>query len=576
MTLPLIRFVRVTKRFHAVTALDSVSFDVRRGEFHALCGENGAGKSTLMKILSGVITEYDGQIELEGQQLVVNGTRDAEARGISIIHQELNLVGDLSVAANIFLGRELRTPLGLLDDRRMEREAATIFSQLDCRIDPRSPVRSLRIGDQQLVEIAKALSLGASESHNSGNARSDSNAHRATIKPHSPEALFSTVSVQHRASGIPILNPSRDAHEPAVPGPGPGRSSRILIMDEPTSALTESEVERLFRIIGRLRAQGVTIVYISHKMDEIFQHADRITILRDGRVVKTLDRIATSPREVTHLMVGREIGASDFGANRTIGTEVLRVEQLSLPWRGHVRQWRLKDVNLTVRRGEVLGIAGLMGAGRTELLECLFGASPEPPQGHIELDGQPVTFAHPGQALHAGIGLVTEDRKRYGLFTEMTVREHITLSSLTEVASSGFVNAAAERRAADESILSLRVKSAGREAAITSLSGGNQQKCIIARALRTRPKLLLLDDPTRGIDVGAKAEIYRLIDELCAQGLAIIITSSELPELITVCDRIMVLCEGRATAEFRRGEFSEQKLMEAATVVLPTIVHQKN
>ena len=516
MTLPLIRFDRVTKRFHAVTALDGVSFDVLPGEFHALCGENGAGKSTLMKILSGVITEYDGQIELAGQPLVVRGTRDAESRGISIIHQELNLVSDLSVAANIFLGRELRTPFGLLDDRRMENEAAKLFEQLDCRIDPRAAVRSLRIGDQQLVEIAKALSLGSSEQSDSGKA-------------------------------------------PA---------QRTLIMDEPTSALTESEVERLFRIIGRLRSQGVTIVYISHKMDEIFQHADRITILRVGQVVKTLDRSATSPREVTHLMVGREIGASDFGANRTAGAEVLKVEHLSLPWRGHVRQWRLKDVNLTVRRGEVLGIAGLMGAGRTELLECLFGASSEPPLGRIELEGRLVQFANPNQALRAGIGLVTEDRKRYGIFTEMTVRDHITLSSLSEVASAGFVSAGAENRAADESIESLRVKTAGREAAITSLSGGNQQKCIIARALRTRPKLLLLDDPTRGIDVGAKAEIYRLIDELCGQGLAIIITSSELPELITVCDRIMVLCEGRATAEFKRGEFTENKLMEAATTVV--------
>ena len=533
MTMPLIRFDGVTKRFHAVTALNSVSFDVRLGEFHALCGENGAGKSTLMKILSGVITEYEGQIELAGQPLIVHGTRDAESRGISIIHQELNLVSDLSVAANIFLGRELRTTFGLLDDRRMEREAAKLFDQLDCRIDPQAPVRSLRIGDQQLVEIAKALSLGSTDG---------------------------TSSTSTTSKSPSVTHPFEENTASTVP-------SRILIMDEPTSALTESEVERLFRIIGRLRSQGVTIVYISHKMDEIFSHADRITILRDGQVVKTLDRAATTPREVTHLMVGREIGASDFGANRSAGAEVLRVEHLSLPWPGHVRQWRLNDVNLTVRRGEVLGIAGLMGAGRTELLECLFGASSQAPSGRIELDGKVVQFAHPNQALRAGIGLVTEDRKRYGIFTEMTVREHITLSSLDEVASAGFVMAGAERRAADESITTLRVKTAGREAAITSLSGGNQQKCIIARALRTQPKLLLLDDPTRGIDVGAKAEIYRLIDELCGQGLAIIITSSELPELITVCDRIMVLCEGRATAEFSRKDFSEQKLMEAATTV---------
>jgi ribose transport system ATP-binding protein len=552
MTMPLIRFDGVTKRFHAVTALDSVCFDVRLGEFHALCGENGAGKSTLMKILSGVITEYEGRIELAGETLVVNGTRDAESRGISIIHQELNLVGDLSVAANIFLGRELRTPFGLLDDRRMEREAAQLFAQLDCRIDPRAPVRSLRIGDQQLVEIAKALSLGSTD---------QAPAKQAPAKPSQPNQSQQNVtqtSVSPNGPNPILADPDRSA--------GP---ARILIMDEPTSALTESEVGRLFRIIDRLRLQGVTIVYISHKMDEIFQHADRITILRDGQVVKTVDRDATTPREVTHLMVGRELRTSEFGANRTPGDEVLRVEHLSLPWPGHVRQWRLKDVSLSVRRGEVLGIAGLMGAGRTELLECLFGASTEPPQGRIELEGRLVQFDHPNQALHAGVGLVTEDRKRFGIFTEMTVREHITLSSLSEVAAAGFVKGFSERQAADESIASLRVKTAGREAAITSLSGGNQQKCIIARALRTRPKLLLLDDPTRGIDVGAKAEIYRLIDELCGNGLAIIITSSELPELITVCDRILVLCEGHATAEFSRSQFSEQKLMEAATA-LPT------
>lgn len=521
MTAPLIRFDQVTKRFHAVTALDSVSFDVREGEFHALCGENGAGKSTLMKILSGVYTEYDGQIEVAGQPFKVTGTREAEERGISIIHQELNLVSELTVAANIFLGRELRTSLGFIDDRRMEIEAAALFGQLECQIDPQAYVRTLRIGDQQLVEIAKALSLDSANAGTRNGATSTTASHQ--------------------------------------------QAARILIMDEPTSALTESEVERLFRIISRLRQQGVTIVYISHKMDEVFENSDRITILRDGKVVKSMDRASTSPREVTHLMVGRDIGTSDFAANRQPGNEVLGVENLSLPWPGHVRQWRLKDINLTVRKGEVLGIAGLMGAGRTELLECLFGASPYPPQGQISLEGQPVQFSDPQQALQAGVGLVTEDRKRYGLFHEMTVRDHITLSSLHDVAQLGFINFWAESQAADASIKELGVKTAGREAAITSLSGGNQQKCIIARALRTKPKLLLLDDPTRGIDVGAKSEIYKLIDVLCAEGLAIIMTSSELPELMTVCDRIIVLFEGRMTAEFARNEFSEHALMEAAT-----------
>ena len=541
----LIGFHRVTKRFDAVTALEDVSFDVRAGEFLALCGENGAGKSTLMKILSGVITDYDGQIVVDGEPLALTGTRDAEARGISIIHQELNLVGDLSVAANIFLGRELRTPLGFLDDRRMEREAAALFESLECRIDPRDPVRSLRIGDQQLVEIAKALSVEQG-------ARSAERGKKSPL----------TLALSPEDGGTkPALSSSFNASGSTHRAP----RSRVLIMDEPTSALTESEVERLFRIIARLREQGVTIIYISHKMDEVFRDADRITVLRDGKVVTTLDRAQTTPREITHLMVGRDIGASDYGANRQPGEAVLRVEALVLPWPGHARQWRLQDISFSVRRGEVVGFAGLMGAGRTELLECLYGASPEPPQGRIELEGRAVAFAHPEEALRAGVALVTEDRKRYGLFSPMNVREHITLSSLAEVATGGFVNGSAEQVAAAESITALRVKAAGQSAAITSLSGGNQQKCIIARALRTKPKLLLLDDPTRGIDVGAKAEIYRLIDQLCADGLAIVITSSELPELIAVCDRILVLCEGRLTGEFSRGEFTEQRLMEAAT-----------
>uniref|UniRef100_A0A7C4LMG3 Sugar ABC transporter ATP-binding protein n=1 Tax=Schlesneria paludicola TaxID=360056 RepID=A0A7C4LMG3_9PLAN len=501
MSVPVIRFVDVTKRFDAVTALEAVSFAVHAGEFHALCGENGAGKSTLMKILSGVITDYEGTLELDGRPVRFTGPRAAEAQGISIIHQELNLVSDLTAAANIFLGREPRRGRFWLDDAAMHDASARLFAQLECEVRPDDVVRRLRIGDQQLVEIAKALSLQA----------------------------------------------------------------RILIMDEPTSALTHMEVERLFRIIGRLRQQGVTIVYISHKMDEVFRMADRITVLRDGKVVQTLRRHDTSPREVTRLMVGRDIDPARFHSPRAPGAEVLRVEQLSLPWPGHARRWRLDGIDLYVRQGEVLGIAGLMGAGRTELLECLYGSSPQPPQGRIWLRGRPVQFSHPAEALAAGVAMVTEDRKRYGLVPPMNVREHITLSSLPTAATAGWIQPARERGAADDSLARLRIKAAGREAAISSLSGGNQQKCLIARALRTQPVLLLLDDPTRGIDVGAKAEIYRLIDELCQQGLAILLTSSELPELLTVCDRIAVLCEGRKTGEFTRSEFSESRLMEAMT-----------
>lgn len=498
---PLIEVRQITKRFAGTVALEDVSLEIAAGELHAIVGENGAGKSTLMKILSGVITEFDGELRLRGEPIRFASTRDAESAGVSIIHQELNLVEQLSVTANIFLGRERRGAFGLLDDSSAQQEAAELFRQLGCRLDPAQRVGTLRVGDQQLVEIAKALS----------------------------------------------------------------RRAGILIMDEPTSALTESETERLFEIIGRLRQDGVTILYISHKMDEIFRLADRITILRDGQHVRTMRRDETNAREVTHLLVGREIEETSFEKPRQPGDVVLRVENLSLPWPGHARPWRLKDVSLELRRGEVLGIAGLMGAGRTELLECLFGASELPPQGRIILDGQPVSFTHPEEAVAAGMALVTEDRKRLGLFAHQTVRDNITVCTLDEVRSAGLISSRRERASAETSIVRLGVKTAGSEAAITSLSGGNQQKCIIARWLRTNPKVLLLDDPTRGVDVGAKAELYKLIDHLCRDGLGLIVTSSELPELITLCDRILVLCEGRLTGEFLRGNFTEQAIMEAAT-----------
>jgi ABC-type sugar transport system ATPase subunit len=491
----------VTKKFPGVVALENVSFDVQPSELHAICGENGAGKSTLMKILSGVYTEYEGELVVRGQAAKFRGTRDAERAGVSIIHQELNLVEQLSAAANIFLGRELRTPLGLLDDRGMEQAAGKLLAELECTFDPRTPAGSLRVGDQQLIEIAKAVSLEA----------------------------------------------------------------EILIMDEPTSALTEAEVDRLYRVIARLRERGVTILYISHKMDEVFRLADRITVLRDGRLVKTLNRAETKPSEITHLMVGREIESVHLGDARSPGAEVLRVENLSLPWPGHARQWRLKDVSFSLRRGEILGIAGLMGAGRTELLESIFGARGERLSGKIILDGQEVRFRHPAEAKRVGVAMVTEDRKRLGLFAEMSVGENITICTLRNALAAGMISGGRERSMAEDTVKRLGVKTSGVNARITSLSGGNQQKCIIGRWLLTKPKVLLLDDPTRGIDVGAKAELYRLMDQLCREGLGVIITSSELPELLTVSDRIIVLSEGRLTAEFRRDEATEHKIMEAAT-----------
>jgi ribose transport system ATP-binding protein len=503
----MIEIRNVTKTFPGVVALENVSFQVQRGELHAICGENGAGKSTLMKILSGVYTEYEGELLIKGASAHFRGTRDAEQAGVSIIHQELNLVEQLSAAANIFLGRELRTHFGLLDDRAMEQAAAKLLNELECTFHPRTPAGELRVGDQQLIEIAKAVSLDAD----------------------------------------------------------------ILIMDEPTSALTEAEVERLYRVIARLRQRGVTILYISHKMEEVFRLSDQITVLRDGRLVKTLSRADTTPHEITHLMVGREIASlqrhtEQSNTPTSDGEEILRVENLSLPWPGHARQWRLKDISFSLRRGEILGIAGLMGAGRTETLEAIFGARQERLSGRIVLAGNEVKFRHPAEAKQAGIAMVTEDRKRLGLFAEMSVGENITLCTLSDLLSAGMISGRRELETANQTITRLGIKTAGAQARITSLSGGNQQKCIIGRWLLTKPKVLLLDDPTRGIDVGAKAELYRLMDMLCRQGLGIIITSSELPELLTVSDRIIVLSEGRLTAEFTRAEATEHKILEAATV----------
>lgn len=498
---PIISIRHISKRFNAVQALDDVSFDVKAGELHAVMGENGAGKSTLMKILSGVLGDYEGELWIGGELRKFLGTRDAEQVGISIIHQELNLVEQLSVSANIFLGREALRGWGVLNQRAMDRQAAALLKQLNSNIAPTAPVGSLRVGDQQLIEIAKALAL----------------------------------------------------------------QSSILIMDEPTSALTESEVARLYNVIDHLRAQGVTILYISHKMDEVFRLADRITVLRDGRFVKTIDKAQTNPREIAHLMVGRELDDEKRQRSESTQPVVLQVRNLSLAWPGHSKAWRLSNINFELRRGEILGIAGLMGAGRTELLECLFGASPLPPTGEILIDGRAVRFRHPAEAMQAGIAMVSEDRKRLGLLGHMSVRENISLCGLKDFALAGMVLGQRERSGAATQVERLSIKTAGLEAPIHSLSGGNQQKCIIARCLLTAPQVLLLDDPTRGVDVGAKAELYRLMEQLAQAGMAIVVTSSELPELLTVSDRILVLSEGNLTGEFTRAQATEEKIMEAAT-----------
>jgi ABC-type branched-subunit amino acid transport system ATPase component len=383
----------------------------------------------------------------------------------------------------------------------MQAECRRLLDSLESQVPPDARTGSLRVGDQQLVEIAKALSLEAS----------------------------------------------------------------IVVMDEPTSALTEAESVRLERTIHRLVAGGATILYISHKMDEVFRLADRITVLRDGRHVKTVDKSATTPREVTGWMVGREIADHGFHLGRPRGQKLLEVRRLTLPWPDHPRGYRLKDISLDLHAGEIVGIAGLMGAGRTELLEVLFGAGGDNWSGSVHLHGRPVRFRHPREACGARIAMVTEDRKRLGLFPDLDVTGNVSLCSLREALRGGFLSRSAEENLAAGPVRDTGVKTPGLHAAITGLSGGNQQKCIIGRWLLTDPEVLLLDDPTRGIDVGAKAELYTLIDRLCRQGLGVILTSSELPELLTLADRILVLAEGRLTAELSRAEATEARIMEAAT-----------
>jgi ABC-type sugar transport system ATPase subunit len=495
----------ISKNFGGVQALRDVSVIAPSREVHALCGENGAGKSTLMKILAGAITDYDGEIRLNGRPVEFSGPREAEDSGIRIIYQELNLVPQLTVAANIFLGRERVRggPLGWLDERAMEDRARRLFDRLGAPISPRAKVADLRIGDQQMVEIAKALAFEAS----------------------------------------------------------------IVIMDEPTSALSDSEVARLFRVIHDLRKAGATVLYISHKMNEVFTLADRVTVLRDGRFVASAPRADITPDGVVRWMVGREIAALSYHPHPVQPTPILEVEGLSMAAPAGSGRPNLKDITFMVRAGEVVGVAGLLGAGRTELLEAIYGAAPSPPRGTIRLEGRTVRFRHPDEAIRSGVAMLTEDRKALGLFDRMTVADNITLRRLPELTFGAvpLIDPRAERRAVDWSIKELAIKTPGGDAPITSLSGGNQQKCVIARWLLVEPKLLLLDEPTRGIDVGAKSEIYQLIRRLASQGRAILMTSSELPELLAVADRIIVLCEGRITAEIPRAEATEEAIMHAAT-----------
>jgi ribose transport system ATP-binding protein len=490
----------VSKSFPGVKALDGVGISVRSGRLNALLGENGAGKSTLMNILAGVFLPDEGEVLLAGRSVRFKSPREAQQAGISIIFQELNLIPNLSVAENIFLGREPLTPLGLIDYGRMHRDAKDLLAQLELNVDPGTPVARLRVGAQQVVEIAKAISF----------------------------------------------------------------RSRVIIMDEPTSAITEQEIDVLFRLIRQLKQQGVGIIYITHKLDELRHIADDVTVFRDGRFIASEPFGNLTRDRMIQMMVGRELSELFPKTTPTPAEQVLRVEDLSLRHPERTDEYVVRDVSFSVRRGEVVGLFGLMGAGRTELLQTIFGLHPFASKGAVYVDGKRCDLRSPEQAIAAGLALAPEDRKLDGLVLSMNVAENVSIASLSQTTRVGLLQPRRERELVGRFVERLRVKTPSLYQQVCNLSGGNQQKVVLAKWLATQPKVLLLDEPTRGIDVNAKKEIYAIIDELAHSGLGVVMVSSELPEILAIADRILVLADGQLTAEFARGEATEEKVLKAA------------
>lgn len=487
----------IYKSFPGVKVLKDVSFFVKPGEVHALMGENGAGKSTLMKILMGIYKADEGTIFLNGKETVVHGPKDAMNQGISMIHQELNTLLDMEVAENIFVGRELLKPgmekLKIVDRVRMREEAQKCFNEMQINIDPKALMRTLSVAQMQLVEIVKAISL----------------------------------------------------------------NSKIIVMDEPTSAITEKEADILFNQIERLKKQGVSIIYISHKMDEIFKISDTITVLRDGAWIGTKASSELNGDTLIKMMVGREITEIYPKEDTLIREVILEVKDLS-------RGRKVRNVSFQLHKGEVLGIAGLVGAGRSELVETIFGLYHKS-SGEINLNGKKVNIKNSSDAIKNKIALITEDRKLTGLNLKASVKENISLVSIGTLTKAGIIDKQKEKEIADKYIDELKIKTPSRNTLISNLSGGNQQKVVLAKWLLSNPDIIIFDEPTRGIDVGAKRDIYVLINELAKQGKAIIVISSEMPEVMGISDRILIMCEGMIKGEVTRDKFSQELIMSYAS-----------
>ena len=494
----------ITKQFPGVKALDGVSFDLHEGEVHALCGENGAGKSTLIKILCGYYPAgtYGGAIRLRGQAVAFRGVRAAEEHRIALIAQELALVPELSVVENLMLGRE-PVRRGLIDRPRARAEAQRGLALVGLDVDPDRPVKDLGIGQQQMVEIAKALL----------------------------------------------------------------KDAKILVLDEPTAALTEAGVQTLLRLLGDLRARGVSSIYISHRLEEVFQIADRITVLRDGRSIATSPASELTREKVISRMVGREVTSLYPCPPPAQGGVMMSVQRWSMEDPEHPGRFVLRDVSFEVREGEVLGVGGLMGAGRTALVGSLFGAGRGRVTGALSIRhrSSSAPFRDPAEAIAAGVALVSEDRKRYGLVLEATVLDNLTLVVVRQLARWGLIDHGAREVKALEQIGALKIRAPGSSALANQLSGGNQQKIVLGKWLMARPRVLLLDEPTRGIDVGAKFEIHQLISRLASEGLAVVLVSSDLPELLGMSHRVLILSQGRQVACLDRAEATATRVMAAAT-----------
>jgi len=511
-TRPLLEMRGVVKQYGGVKALRGVDLTVGRGEVMALLGENGAGKSTLMNVLSGVVPLDAGTVRIAGAEVHLGSPAAAQAAGVAMIHQELDLVPQATVAENLFLGREHRSRWRTLDRGRMRRESTELLEGLGIDLSPSRQVGALRVGEQQMVAIGRALSLDAS----------------------------------------------------------------ILVMDEPTSALADAEVERLFAIIPSLRRRGVAVIFISHRMDEIAEIADRATVMRDGSNVGTVTVAETDPAEVIRMMVGKPI--DQLFPDRAAVTDVPRLTLRGVSVDQHRAsggRTEPKDVDLVVHAGEIVGLAGLLGSGRTELLDAVYAVRGQV-QGTVELDGEAVSLRSPRDAIEAGIGYVPEDRRVDGLVMQESVGANIVLAALGQLSGGGWRRRGRERAAIDRSVKNLRIKTANADVRVGTLSGGNQQKVVFARQLLREPRLLLLDEPTRGVDIGAKSEIYRLLSELAADGMGVLMASSELPELLGVCDRIAVMRAGRIVTVLDRSAASAEAILAAASIGTTTSTSHPN